>query len=126
MQKSLVIILTRRINSFYSPFCLSFSDTELIGHLFPQPVVPLAVLFTGNLPVLGDGVVGDAIVEGEIIEGIDLVAEMFPEIPEDANVRPLLRYDDLALGGTKQYHLVIYGGEKFVSKNVSRIPLIKR
>ena len=26
----------------------------------------------------------------------------------------------LALGGANEYHLVIYGGEKFVSKNVSK------
>ena len=32
---------------------------KLTGSVKPQPVVPLAVLFTGNLPVLGGGVEAD-------------------------------------------------------------------
>jgi integrase len=42
-----------------------------------------------------DGVVVD--MAGEIIEGEDLVAELFPVIPDSAQVRPLLKVDDLRL-----------------------------
>lgn len=57
-----------------------------------EPIIPKQLMITD-----GSGFVPELVEGMEVVETIDLVDDMFPQIPEDVKIRPLLRSRDLNL-----------------------------